>query len=258
MIKVIKYSLSDLLRNRWVWAYVLFFWATVFGLHYLRGDGGQVLVSLLNIIVLFVPLISLVFSLMYMYQVREFIELLLAQPVSRWSIFLGYYLGVTIALGLALVIGIGVPILLVGTGVAGDAWMTLIAVGVFETAIFAAIACSLVVRNDNRLIGFGMGLMIWVFMAILYDGIVLLTMVLFEEYRLEGWALAAMTLNPIDMGRVLVMFRMDYSALLGFTGAVFQRFFGTFSGSIVLIGAFFVWVGVPVWILRRRTLKKDF
>lgn len=33
-------------------------------------------------------------------------------------------------------------------------------------------------------------------------------------------------LNPIDLGRILVLLKMDVAALLGYTGAVFRQFLG--------------------------------
>jgi hypothetical protein len=34
-------------------------------------------------------------------------------------------------------------------------------------------------------------------------------------------------LNPIDLGRILFLMKFDIAALMGYTGAVFQRFFGS-------------------------------
>ena len=52
-------------------------------------------------------------------------------------------------------------------------------------------------------------------------------MLVFDDYPLDKFALGATIFNPIDLSRILVILKLDISALLGYTGAVFQNFFGT-------------------------------
>ncbi len=35
-------------------------------------------------------------------------------------------------------------------------------------------------------------------------------------------------LNPIDLSRILILLQLDVSAMMGYTGAVFKDFFGTY------------------------------
>ncbi len=72
----------------------------------------------------------------------------------------------------------------------------------------------------------------WLFFAVIYDGLVLLSMMVFAEYPLDNFALIASFLNPIDLSRIMILLKLDISALLGYTGALFQRFFGTSLGLI--------------------------
>ena len=73
------------------------------------GEGPRVVLSLLNVVLLFVPLVSVVFGTMYVYSAREFTELLLAQPVGRRSLFAGLYLGLALPLAGAFLVGVGLP-----------------------------------------------------------------------------------------------------------------------------------------------------
>jgi Cu-processing system permease protein len=98
----------------------------------------------------------------------------------------------------------------------------------------------------------------WLFLAIIYDGIFLLLLMYFQEYPLEDFALAASVLNPIDLSRTLILLKLDISALLGYTGAVFKSFFGTTKGSIISFGVLLAWVILPVWGMLRLASKKDF
>ena len=101
MYKILKYSFYDLSRSYWNIIYFLFFLVTTIGLVQLSGDHSRSLVSMMNIVIILVPLIATLLGVMYYYNSRDFIELLLAQPLKRSSVFLGQYFGLVLSLGLS-------------------------------------------------------------------------------------------------------------------------------------------------------------
>jgi Cu-processing system permease protein len=64
--------------------------------------------------------------------------------------------------------------------------------------------------------------------------------------------------NPIDLSRILILLKLDISALLGYTGAIFQKFFGTNMGLFVSFGSLSTWVTLPLFNIYRKCMKKDF
>ena len=86
-VKVLRYELRDLRRSRWLLGYVLLLLALTDALLRFGGGGPRAVLSLMNVVLVFVPLVSVVFGTMYLYGARDFIELLLAQPVGRGSLF---------------------------------------------------------------------------------------------------------------------------------------------------------------------------
>lgn len=66
----------------------------------------------------------------------------------------------------------------------------------------------------------------WLFLAVIYDGLFLISLIVFNEYPLDKFSLAATMFNPLD-SRILILLKLDISVLLGYTGAVFKDFFGT-------------------------------
>ena len=114
VLKLLRYSFFDLLRSKWIVIYTLFFLFTGFMLLYFNADLSRAVVSLMNIVLVFIPLISCMLGTIHYYNSREFIELLLAQPVKREQVFLGNYLGVAFSLSLAYVAGLGIPFLAYG------------------------------------------------------------------------------------------------------------------------------------------------
>jgi Cu-processing system permease protein len=96
--KILRYQLRDVIRGRWILAYTLIFLLVTDVLFRFGGSGDRVVLSLMNVVLLLVPLVSIIFGTMYLYHAREFIVMLLAQPVDRTSLFLGLYGGMAIPL----------------------------------------------------------------------------------------------------------------------------------------------------------------
>ncbi len=258
--KILGYQLRDIARNKWVIAYTLVLLLLTEALFRLGGDGGRVVLSLLNVVLIFVPLVALTFGTLYLYTAREFIELLLAQPVGRGSMFAGLWGGLALPLAGALVVGVGTPFALhAGGGApsAGSLFM-LLGTGVLLTCVFTALAFLIALRFEDRARGFGAALLVWLACAVLYDGVVLLVVALFGDYPLETPLLVLMVLNPLDLGRVLLLLNLDIAALMGYTGAVFQRFLGTALGLGVATGALLLWTALPLWLGARRFARRDF
>tara|TARA_R110002124_G_scaffold87407_1_gene225032 strand:+ start:53058 stop:53702 length:645 start_codon:yes stop_codon:yes gene_type:complete len=214
----------------------------------------------MNVIIILVPLIGTIFGVMYYYNSKEFTELLLAQPVKRSSIFLGQYFGVALSLSLSLIVGLGLPFMLYGIFKSSAIWdfSLLLVTGSFLTFIFTALAFNIALFNENKIKGFGYAILLWLFMAVIYDGLFLMSLIAFEEYPLDTFSLVSTMANPIDLSRVLILLKLDISALLGYTGAVFQKFFGTNYGIIISGIMLISWVVFPVWLIKAKAKRKDF
>ena len=256
--KIIRYELRDVLRSRSLIAYALFFLALTETL--LRfGAGPRAALSLMNVVLLLIPLVSIVFGTMYLYHAREFTELLLAQPVRRRQLFAGQFLGLAIPLSAAFLVGLGAPYAFHGAGASEVATLAVVATcGVALTFIFTAFAALIAARIDDRVKGIGAAIGLWLGLTVLYDGLVMIGLTVFADYPLERPALAAMLANPIDLARLLILLRLDVSALMGYTGAVFERFFGSAGGALLASLALVMWTGVPLLLGARRFQRKDF
>ena len=260
MLKILKYSFFDLIRSKWSYVYFFFYLVISSSLLYLSGDVSKVIISLMNIILILVPLIASIFGVMYYYNSREFTELLLAQPIKRTNIFLGQYIGLAVSLSSSLLFGLGIPFLIYGIFRSAEIWnfIILIVTGVFLTFIFSAISFLVALKNENRLKGFGIVIFLWMFMAIIYDGLFLLSLIVFKEYPLETISLTLSMLNPIDLSRILILLKLDISALMGYTGAVFRKFFGTDTGLLLSTLILIMWTVLPVWAIVRVSGRKNF
>lgn len=260
MLKILKYSFYDLMRSRWSYVYFLFYLLLGIVLLFLNNNLSKAVITLMNVIIILVPLIGTIFGVMYYYNSKEFTELLLAQPINRSSIFLGQYLGVALSLSMSLIIGLGLPFIFYGLFRSDAIWdfSLLLVTGTFLTLIFTALAFSIALCNENKIKGFGYAILLWLFLAVIYDGLFLMSLMLFEDYPLDTASLVATMFNPIDLSRVLILLKLDISALMGYTGALFQKFFGTGFGVMVSIGMLLIWVLIPTWFIRWKSGRKDF
>jgi Cu-processing system permease protein len=257
--RIACYELRDVARSRWLVGYTLFFAATTWVLLQFGGAGDRALVSLLNVVLFVIPLVTIVFSTIYLYNAREFVELLLAQPVRRTRLFAGLYLGLVVPMSLAVLTGIATPFLLLSdVSAAGANLAALCLIAVILTAVFTALASLIAFRIDDRLRGLGAAVGVWLASALVYDGFVLLLVAMFADYPLERPVLALTFANPIDLARILVLLRFDVSALMGYTGAVFHAFFGSGVGVAMAGAALALWIAVPLALCLRAFSTKDF
>jgi Cu-processing system permease protein len=254
MARVIKYIFYDLLRTRFVIAYTMILLCTTFVLFQLDSDSSKVILSLLNIVLIAVPLVSIVFTTIHFYNSYEFIELMLAQPVNRRVVFFGEYFAVAISLVVACIAGIGIPSLIFRPD---PAIISLLVVSVALTLVFVSLAflASVLTRDKARAIG--IALLFWFYFALIYDGLLLWVVYNFSDYPLEKVTLALIALNPIDLSRIIMLLQLDISALMGYTGAFYKEVFGTNLGMIFSLGVLLIWSLVPVLLASRIFSRKD-
>jgi Cu-processing system permease protein len=260
MFKILKYSFYDLMRSRWSYLYFIFYLLLGLILLFLNRDVSKAVITLLNIILVLTPLIGTLFGIIYFYNSKEFTELLLAQPIKRSHIFWGQYFGISLSLSLSLVLGLGIPFLAYGIFQSTEIFnfMTLLLIGAMLTFIFVALAFNLALIFDDKIKGFGVAILTWLSFAVIYDGIFLVLLLVFNDYPLDRFALGATLFNPIDLSRILILLKLDISALLGYTGAVFQNFFGTNLGIILTFTLLNLWIIIPVLAIKVISKHKDF
>lgn len=254
MKKIIKYVMLDILRNKIVMAYTVFLLIISFSIFNLEDTAGKGLLSLLNIVLIIVPLVSIIFSTIYIYNSAEFIELLVSQPIKRKTLWLSIFIGLAGSMSLAFFIGAGIPVLLFEFSATG---ITMIATGILLSIIFVAIALLASVRTRDKAKGIGVAILLWFYFSVLFDGLVLFILFQFSDYPIEKFMIGVSALNPIDLARVLIILKMDVSVMLGYTGAVFQDFFGSQWGVIIAGLVLSAWAALPLLLSLRKFNRKD-
>lgn len=254
MLKITKYTVYDIVRNKIVLSYAVFLFVVSMSLFMLDADPFRSISSIMSVVLVVVPLISIIFSTIFIYNSYEFIELLVAQPIKRNHILLANYMGITISLTIAYLIGIALPLMIYAPGITGI-YLTII--GIILTFIFTSLAFLGAVTSRDKAKGIGIALLLWFFFTVIYDGLLVVFMFMFNDYPLEKPVLFITTLNPIDLGRISIMMKMDISALMGYTSAVYRDFFGTGFGIMYTLLLLIIWIVVPLVIAVRIFDKKN-
>jgi Cu-processing system permease protein len=168
--------------------------------------------------------------------------------------------GVTVPLVATFAIGVFLPFAWHGglTPSNGGRLAALLTLGsvLSVTGLGAAFALSL--KYTDRVRGIGVALLLWLAYAVLYDGAVLLAVATLDHYPIEKALLGVMLANPVDLARLLLLQIFDAAAMMGYTGAVFTRFFGGITGILASSAALIFWMTVPAFLGQRLFKRRDF
>ncbi len=254
MKKLLKYVIADIVQNKIVLVYTVLLLVISLSVFNLENNSAKGLLSLLNIILIIVPLICIIFSTIYIYRSSEFIELLVSQPLKRKTIWLSIFTGLSTSLSLAFFIGAGMPILIYHADATG---LMMILMGLFLTVVFVSIAMLAAGLTRDKAKGIGVSILLWLYFSLIFDALVLFFLFQFQDYPLEKIMVVLSFLNPIDLSRIQILLQMDISALMGYTGAVFREFFGNNTGIILSILGLILWIIFPLMISLKKFNRRD-
>ncbi|HNJ58465.1 MAG TPA: ABC transporter permease, partial [Chitinophagaceae bacterium] len=112
MIRVLKYVALDILKNKIIIAYTIMLALFAWSAFSLEDNESKGVLTVLNIVLLTVPLVSILFSTIYIYNSSEFIELLISNPVNRGMVWKALFIGLSLSMVTAYIVGVGIPLLL--------------------------------------------------------------------------------------------------------------------------------------------------
>jgi Cu-processing system permease protein len=221
MRKIVKYVIVDILRNKIMLGYTYFFTVISLSVFNLEDNAAKGLLNLLNVVLIIVPLVSIVFSTIYIYNSAEFMELLVSQPLKRKNIWLSLFFGLASSLAIAFFVGTGIPILLYA---ATDTGLILGAMGLLLSVIFVSIAMLAAVLTRDKAKGIGVAILLWLYFSLLFDGILLFVLFQFDDYPIEKAIIILSSLNPIDLGKNFDLIKNGYLCYYGIYWCYRERF----------------------------------
>lgn len=254
MNSIVRILISDILKNKIAIAYTLMLAVLCWSSFALEDSSAKGLLTVLNVILFTVPLVSVLFTAIYIYNSTEFIEMLLSQPLKRRTIWLSLFAALASSLVFAFWLGAGIAILVNAPGTIG---FMLIGTGTLITLVFTSLAFLVAISTRDKAKGIGISIMTWLFFALLFDGIVLFLLFQLSEYPIENAMVGLTAFSPIDLARIQILLQMEVSAMMGYTGAVFRNYFGTTVGLIVSFALLLLWAVVPLLLSLRKFSRND-
>jgi len=254
MNRLIKIIVLDILKSKIVVAYILILAILSWSSFALEDNSAKGILTILNVILFTVPLVAILFATIYLYNSSEFIELLLSQPIQRKKIWLSLFIGLSLSMIFAFLVGAGIPLLINAPNSIG---IMMLIVGSLISIIFVALAFLGSILTRDKAKGIGIAIMTWLYFALLFDGMVLFLLFQFSDYPIENAMVGVTALSPIDLARIQILLHLDVSAMMGYTGAIFKDFFGTTIGLLASFVLLCLWIIVPFYISIRKFKTKD-
>lgn len=266
-----RYELLLAVRSRWLQIFAAVFAAlalAVAGSGYILSGGqgvqdfSRTAVSLVQIVLLLVPLASLVFGGLALTPERGAAELIYSQPVSRRVVLIGRLLGVWIALAAAELIGFGAAGIVVQSQAGFDGVMrfvTLIATAIGITGIFLALAALIAsISQGRRTRVLAAALVVWFVTVLLFDVAALGAASLLRSGAASRLLIVATLINPIDAARTGALLLIDGTSAFGAASLALMRFTGGLPAALAIIGtSLTAWLIAPLWLAARAISRAD-
>lgn len=254
MGKISKIILLDNLKSKVVICYFILLALMSWTSMMLQDNETKGALTILNVVLFIVPLMSMVYTVIYLYDSRDFIVMLLSQPLRRKQIWQSLYLGCSTSLLAAYVFGAGIPIILYSD--VPTALVQLL-MGCAITLVFTSLAFLTAMLTADKTRGIGASLLLWLLFTMIYDAVLLFLVFIFSEWPIEKPLMALLMLNPLDLARFQVILKMDVAAMMGYSGALFKDFLGATWGVVVSSALLLAWIIIPYMLSLRIFKKKD-
>jgi Cu-processing system permease protein len=271
---IVAFAAQDLVlavRSRWTQIFAAVFAVLAFAVaasgYILSGGHGiqdfaRTSVSLVQLVILLVPLTALLTGVMALSPEPGSAELVFSQPVGRGTILLGRLLGQFFALAAAQALGFGAAGAVISWQ-AGDEgverFLLLVAGSLALTAIFLGIAAVVAVGAPGRRArALAVALAVWFGAVVVFDVAALTAASFLRSGTASRLLIVSVLVNPVDAVRTGTLLGLEGTTAFGAASLAFLRFTRGAAGAAAAIGGSLVfWLVVPVWVAVRRLERVD-
>jgi Cu-processing system permease protein len=267
---IAQMELTAAVRLRWIRLLTAAFALLAAAAAYSAGAANEVsgvegfartTMALVPVVLILVPLSALILGVSGQASEPGSEPFLFGQPVSRATVLVGRWLGESIALGSAIVTGLGIGGAIVAFGGGADGlsqFVFFIAASVVLAVIFLSIAAAIAAATEKRVAALGVATFAWFFFVLLYDGAAL-SLAGSLSGSLGGRLLFGSVFgNPADLIRVVALSVCGTPNVLGAAGDAWVRFLGgTMGAAVSAMAALAAWTLVPLLVGVRLIEARD-
>jgi len=259
-------------RSRWTQTFAVVFAALAIAVatsgYVLSGGSGtqdfsRTAASLLELVLLLVPLTALVFGVMALTPDPGAAQLLYSQPVPRTTVLFGQIAGLCSALLAAQAVGFGAAGLLIFQRAGSDGvfgFLGVVAGSFVLTVVFLAIAAAITAGSTSlrRAHHLAVALVIWFVAVVLFDVAALGTASLLRSGAASRLLMIAAILNPVDAVRTGTLLTVEGTTAFGSASLAFLRMTGGTTGAaLTLVTSLVAWTALPLAVAAVRVRRAD-
>lgn len=251
-------EMRDALRNRWFVLYTVAFIGLSLAFSYmaLAGAGiagfagfGRTAASLINLVLLIVPLMALTIGAQSLAgeQERSTLTYLLAQPVTRLEVFLGKYLGLLLSLLASLALGFGIAGVVMALNGAGAgsplAYVRLVGQTFLLSLTMLSVGFLISALSRRAGVAIGIGLFLWLAFVFLGD-LGLMGTAIALKLPIEQLFLLSLA-NPLQVFKMASILDINATLdILGPAGIFAMQEYGR-RLRIIFLGVMALWIVLP-------------
>jgi len=257
-------------RNKWVTSFagvfaLMTFLVSYFGMVTSGYAGFQDFIrtsaSIINLAGFIVPLFALLLGVFSFLSNKDYLDILVTEPVSRRQILTGKYLGLLTTLIAATLIGFGLPGVVMALVIGVDGAMMyciIVALSLTSGAIFLGLSLLIALISHRQQIAFGIAIAVWIFFELFYGLFVLGSTLYLSPSMLKSILLFGLFGNPIDLSRVLSLLVIGGPHFFGPAGATLMKMTGSSFVAIYWgIAGLLLWIILPGFLSVRIFIKQD-
>jgi Cu-processing system permease protein len=259
-------------RSRWTQIFAVVFAALALAVassgYVLSGGHGvqdfaRTAASLVQLVLILVPLTSLLIGVLSLAPERGAAELLFSQPLARRTVLLGKLLGLFQALVGAQALGFGAAGVVIfsqsgNEGLGG--FLLLAAASGTLTAIFLGVAALLAANaiGRRRTRALALALVAWFVAVVLFDVAALGLASLLPSGPASRVLIVGVLLNPVDAVRTAALLGIEGTAAFGAASLAFLRFTkGPIGAGLALGLSLLLWLLFPTLLAIERLRRSD-
>jgi len=260
------------IRSRWTQTFAAAFGVLALAVavsgYVLSGGSGvqdfsRTAASLVQLVILLVPLTALLLGVLALASDRGNAELLFSQPVSRGTILCGRVLGLFQALVSAQALGFGAAGLVIYSQAGEDGvtgFLVVVAAAFVLTGICLGLAAVIAAGNigRRRSRALAVALVVWLVLVVLADLAALGAASLLRSGAASRLLIATAIANPVDAVRTAALLLIEGTAAFGSASLALLRFSGgRIQAGLLLAGSIAAWLVLPFWVAARRLSRAD-
>lgn len=259
VLLIMKKEAGESLKNRWFVLYAICFSVLALLVLLFSTMGGEIAgysgfgrtaASLINLVLLFIPLIAIITGGVSISNEREngTLPYLISHPINKNEIFVGKFLGLLVAIWFSILLGFGIA----GIGVAiiggqGEisGYLLTVVLSVMLASCFLSIGFLISVYSTKSSKAIGISVFLWLFFVIVGDLGIMGTTVAMDLGIKQVFVLAL--LNPTEVFKVAsVLVLSPRFEILGPVGVYAIRTFGQQGVFYLLFSILILWSLIPL------------